>query len=197
MIQQKLRDATSILKQLGFGPKQSNELAGYVLLAMLDLKPQSTWQESASPLRGITPIIEFIADHYGQRYAPNTRETVRDEAVKYFVEAGLLLRNPDDSQRPTNSGKTAYQIEPTALEVLRNFGHRGWPKQLADYLARRVSIRREQHRHRELSRIPVALPDGSTVRLSPGGQNPLIKAIVEEFCPRFTPGGRVVYIGDT
>ena len=41
------------------------------------------------------------------------------------------------------------------------------------------------------------MPSGDSVTLSPGGQNPLIKSIVEEFCPRFTPGATVVYIGDT
>lgn len=41
------------------------------------------------------------------------------------------------------------------------------------------------------------LPDGTAVALSPGGQNPLIKLVVEEFCPRFAPGGVVIYIGDT
>jgi len=35
------------------------------------------------------------------------------------------------------------------------------------------------------------------VTLSPGGQNPLIKAVVEEFCSRFVQGATVVYIGDT
>jgi hypothetical protein len=42
----------------------------------------------------------------------------------------------------------------------------------------------------------VKLPSGETVTLSPGGQNPLIKAVIEEFCPRFVAGGTVVYIGD-
>lgn len=41
------------------------------------------------------------------------------------------------------------------------------------------------------------LPSGETVTLSPGGQNPLIKSVIEEFCPRFVPGGTVAYIGDT
>jgi hypothetical protein len=32
--------------------------------------------------------------------------------------------------------------------------------------------------------------------LSPGGQNILIAALVEYFCSAFTPGGRVLYVGD-
>lgn len=192
----KLRDAMEILRALGFAARQSNEIAGYTLLALLDLDSSQEWSEAAGPLRGITPIIDFVAEIYGVRYAPNTRETIRDEAVKYFVEAGMLIRNPDDPRRPTNSGKTVYQIEPVALELFRLFGTSRWSGQLKSYLSVRDRIRKKLSRERKLARIPVKLPSGKTVTISPGGQNPLIKTVVEEFCPCFVPGGTVVYIGD-
>jgi hypothetical protein len=47
-----------------------------------------------------------------------------------------------------------------------------------------------------LHRIPVTTPAGETFTLSPGGQNVLIKEILEQFCPRFSPGGKVLYLGD-
>jgi hypothetical protein len=192
----KLRDAMDILRILGFSARQRNEVAGYTLLAMLDLKPLQPWSEAAEPLRGITPIIDFVADAYGVRYAPNTRETIRDEAVKYFVEAGILIRNPDDPNRPTNSGKTVYQTEPNALELFRSFGTLEWNTRLNAYLAARDRIRKKLLRDRKLTRIPVRLPSGETITISPGGQNPLIKNVIEEFCPCFVPGGTVIYIGD-
>jgi hypothetical protein len=192
----KLGDAMEILRALGFTARQSNEVAGYTLLALLDLKPLQPWNDAAEPLRGITPIIDFVAEAYGIRYAPNTRETIRDEAVKYFVDAGLLIRNPDDPNRPTNSGKTVYQTEPNALELFRAFGTLEWSGKLKSYLAVRGRIRKELLRERKLTRIPVKLPSGDTVTISPGGQNPLIKTVIEEFCPCFVPAGTVVYIGD-
>lgn len=187
-------EAIEVLESLRFGPKQCNETAAHVLLALIQLSPDQPWSSAQAPLLGITPIMGCIASAYGVRYAPNTRETVRDDAVKYFVEAGLLLRNPDDPTRPTNSGKTVYQVEPTALGLLRRFGTSQWSTSLAEYLANRESIRRELVRFRELNRVAVTLPDGDLVALSPGGQNPLVKAIIEEFAPR---GGAVLYIGDT
>ncbi|MGA9779649.1 MAG: BsuBI/PstI family type II restriction endonuclease [Limisphaerales bacterium] len=192
----KLKGAMEILRALGFAPKQSNEVAGYTLLALLDLKPGQSWVEVTAPLRGITPIIDFIAMAYGVRYAPNTRETIRDEAVKYFVESGLLFRNPDDPARPTNSGKTVYQIETHALELIRAFEKLEWSGKLKAYLTSRGRIRKELGRERKLTRIPVKLPSGKTVTISPGGQNPLIKTVIEEFCPRFAAGGTILYIGD-
>ena len=108
----RLAEAVEALSALQFGPKQRNETAAYSLLALLDLQPGASWADAQAPLRGVTPIIEFIAEAYGNPYAPNTRETIRDDAVKFFVEEGLLLRNPDDPNRPTTSGKTVYQSFP-------------------------------------------------------------------------------------
>jgi hypothetical protein len=193
----RLAEAIGALTDLQFGPKQRNETAAYTLLALLDLQPEARWADALAPLRGITPIIDFIATAYGNRYAPNTRETIRDDAVKFFVEEGLLLRNPDEPDRPTNSGKTVYQIEPTALALFRKFGTLEWAPALRQYLASRETLKHEITRKRDLSRVPVTLPNGTQVTLSPGGQNPLIKAIIEHFCPAFAPGGVVLYIGDT
>ena len=193
----KLREAMERLASLGFDSRQSNEVAGYTLLALLDLKPDTPWDQASKPLRGITPIIDFVAAQYRQRYAPNTRETVRDEAVKHFVESGMVLRNPDNPSRPTNSGNTVYQVEPTALDLFCTCGTLEWSARLQSYLAARAKIRSEIQRGRKLARLPVKLPDGETIRLSPGGQNPLIKAVIEEFCSRFLRGATVVYIGDT
>jgi len=137
-----------------------------------------------------------VAEKDRTKYAPNTRETIRDEAVKYFVEEGLLVKNPDDPGRPTNSGKTVYQIEPTALNLCRAFKTAKWGASLKLYLAAKEDIKRELHRVRDLARIPVRLPTGKEITLSPGGQNPLIKAFIEEFCTRFVPGGVVLYVGD-
>jgi len=193
----KIAAAQTILRALGFGERQSNELAALVLLSLAALPPRRPWAEATAPLLGITPIIESIAIHYGIRYAPNTRETIRDEAVKFFAEAGLLLRNPDQPDRPTNSGNTAYQLEPHALVLLQTYGRPEWLDYLATYLKARTSIQAELQRTRTASRVPVTLPDGRKLTLSAGGQNPLIKAVVEHFAPIFTPGGVVAYLGDT
>ena len=66
-----------------------------------------------------------------------TLGTFRDDAVKFFVEEGLLSRNPDEPNRPTNSGKTVYQIEPTALDLLRKVGTLAWTGALKKYLVSR------------------------------------------------------------
>ena len=39
--------------------------------------------------------------------------------------------------------------------------------------------------------------DGVEIALTPGGHNELVSQVVNEFCPRFVPGGEPVYVGDT
>jgi len=48
-----------------------------------------------------------------------------------------------------------------------------------------------------MAMVPLKLRDGVEIALSPGTHSLLIKAIVEEFAPRFIADGRLVYVGDT
>ncbi len=48
-----------------------------------------------------------------------------------------------------------------------------------------------------MHRIPIVLAHGKEIRLSAGGHNILVKKIIDEFCPLFTPGGQIIYVGDT
>lgn len=146
---------------------------------------------------GITPIMEFAKDYYGKHYAPNTRETVRRMTMHQFVQAGLALYNPDDPNRAVNSPKAVYQIEPEALKVIRSFGEPQWNDTLERYRSMVVSLRQKYAANRRLNRIPVSLPDGKSIDLSPGGQNVLVKEILENFAPRFCPAARPLYVGDT
>ncbi len=54
-------------------------------------------------------------------------------------------------------------------------------------------------RHRRAhntGRIPLALAPGERINLPRGVQNSLVRKLINEFCPRFTPGAVPVYIGD-
>lgn len=196
-VKERIEEALTVLRDLGFPRRQLNERSALTLLALLDLRPDTPWSEAGEPLRGITQLMDFFAKHYGKRYAPNTRETVRRQTVHQYLEAGLIVANPDDPSRPTNSGKTVYQIETGALKLLRDFGGKGWEKQLETYLSSRETLRQRYAQERRMKRIPVTLGPDKTITLSPGGQNVLVEKILSEFCPRYTPGGRPVYVGDT
>lgn len=189
--------ALSILAELGLPRAQQNERSALCLLALLDLTPGKRWAQATSPLIGITPIMDWVRLHYGKDYAPNTRETVRRQTMHQFVAAGIALYNPDDPTRPVNSPKAVYRIEEEALALLRTRGSAKWKTGLAAYLSKRQSLSAHYARERELNLVPVGIAPGKRIRLSPGEHSDLIKAIVEQFAPRFAPGSVLVYVGDT
>lgn len=45
--------------------------------------------------------------------------------------------------------------------------------------------------------VSVSLPDGKSLKFSPGEHNDLQKAIIEEFLPRYGSESEVLYVGDT
>jgi adenine-specific DNA-methyltransferase len=194
---QRIKESEEVLKSLGLPREQQNERSALTLLALLDLKPDEPWSGSNNPLRGITPIMEFIAKFYGKSYAPNTRETIRRFTVHQMVDAGLLLQNPNKPDRPINSPDWVYQISAPALEVFRSFGNEEWGFKLDAYLSFAGTLKAKYDQERQMARIPIEIEPGKVIELSPGGQNNLVEMICQEFAPRFTPGARLIYVGDT
>lgn len=145
---------------------------------------------------GITPIMDFAREHYGRHYAPNTRETFRRYTMHQFVQAGIAILNPDRNDRPVNSPATVYQIEPHVLELVQHYKEPGWKTSLISYLEIAHSLAEKYARQREMNMVPLILQD-RTLQLTPGAHSELIKAIIEQFGPRFAPGAKVLYIGDT
>lgn len=192
-----LQDALKILAALDLPRAQQNERSALCLLALLNLVPEKTWAQANSLLIGITPMMEFSREHYGKEYAPNTRETFRRQTMHQFVAAGIALYNPDEPGRPVNSPKAVYQIEPETLTLLKAYGSPSWDKSLQDYLSIRKTLAARYAKAREQKLIPVQITPGQEINISPGEHSELIKAIVEDFAPRYVPGGVLAYVGDT
>ena len=196
MAHRRITQAQQILRELGLPSAQTNERSALTLLAALNLTPDKHWSDVESPLIGVTPMMDFMAEQYGRQYAPNSRETIRRQTVHQFIEAGILNRNPDNPARPTNSGLTVYQVPPEVVALLRQYETDAWPDALERLRDLAPSLGERWRQERAMNLVSVTLPDGESMQLSPGGQNPLIRVLIEEFCPRFVPGGRVLYVGD-
>src|SRR3990167_241614 len=150
-------EAHQILISLGLPRAQHNERSALSLLALLNLPPNKTWAQAGNPLVGITPIMDWSREHYGKEYAPNTRETFRRQTMHQFCDAGIALYNPDKPDRPVNSPKAVYQIEPAALALLHTYGTPKWHDSLAAYLAQRETLVARYAMEREQNRIPVEI----------------------------------------
>lgn len=195
--QARLNEARVVLAALGFPPAQTNDRSGLCLLCLLDLPPTRPWaQADGSTMWKTHELMQWLRDHYDKDYKPNSRETIRRKTLHQFIDASLVVYNPDDSRRPVNSGNNCYQIAPHALKLLLTHDDPGFDQRAAAYTAARPGLIARYAATRGMAQIPVTLADGSRISLTAGGQNVLIKAMIEQFCPAFTPGGRVLYVGD-
>lgn len=194
--QHRIDEAVAALRALGLPKGQQNERSALALLAVLALRPADSWANASNPMIGVTPIMEWAAEHYGRAYAPNTRETFRRFTLHQFVDAGLVVPNPDQPDRPVNSPKYCYQIESEAFALLKTFGTAEWVASLARYRDRHQALKVHYAQLRQMAKIPLVLKDGVEIAITPGGQNELVRLVINDFCPRFVPGGEIVHVGD-
>jgi hypothetical protein len=194
---ERIGDALKILVSLGLPRGQQNERSALCLLALVNLSPEKRWAEAENPMMGITPIMDWIRDHYKKNYAPNTRETFRRQTMHQFVAAGIAVYNPDKPDRPVNSPAAVYQIEPSALRLLQGSDTTAWHGNLPAYPSERQTLTALYARDRKQNLVPVQIAPGEKIILSPGEHSELIRAIIAGFAARFVPGAVLVYAGDT
>ncbi len=193
---ERVDSARLILELLGFDAERSNERSALVLLSLLKLRAGDPWSHATAPMLTNRALMDWMRDEYEVTYAANTRETVRRRTLHQFVDAVLVQENPDEPDRPKNSPKWCYQVSPKALDVIRCYETGEFTARLDIHLGEVPGLAAQYAAARAMKRIPVTLPDGDPFTLSPGGQNVLIKQMVEDFCGYYAPAGHVLYVGD-
>lgn len=195
----KITEAQEILKALGLPEAQQNDMSALTLLALCGIKEDNSWNEATRTSQRITKgIMAFVNDNYkvNSPYAPNTRETFRRQVLHQFIQAGVANYNPDDPTLPVNSPKAHYAITKEALEVIQAYGTNNWDSKVLQFIDAYFVLREKYAAERNMHRIPLII-EGKEYSLSPGAHNEVQAAVVNEFAPRFAPGGKLLYIGDT
>lgn len=195
----KITEAQEILKALGLPAAQQNEMSALTLLALCSIKEDTLWADATRTSQRITKeIMAFVNENYkaDAPYAPNTRETFRRQVLHQFIQAGVANYNPDDPTLPVNSPKAHYAITQEALEVAQSYGTKNWDSRTQQFAVEYEILRDRYAAERDMHRIPLVI-EGNEYYLSPGAHNEVQAAVVEEFAPRFAPGGKLLYIGDT
>jgi len=194
----KIKEAQTILRELGLPDAQQNEISALTLLALCGVKHSDAWKDAQrSSVKVTKGIMAFMAKRYKRHYAPNTRETVRRQVLHQFVQARIADYNPDNPQLPVNSPNAHYTISKSALEVIQTFQTTKWKSSLASFKAEVGELKKRYVRDRNLTFIPLKLSSGKTVHLSPGRHNQVQAAVVSQFASRFAKGSTLLYLGDT
>lgn len=198
MMEVKLEQAREILKALGLPKQQYNDRSAWVFLSLANIKPGDNWNNAEAPLLPTVAIMAFIRDFYDMDYKPNSRETIRRQTLHQFEQAGVIERNRDNPNRSTNSKDNNYSLNKSILNILHAYPGDNWHKKVDQFLADSPSLQARYEKKVNRAKIPITLPDGKEITLSPGVHNQLHADVIHEFCPRFiAEHGRVLYIGDT
>ena len=163
-IRKRIGEAQTILAALGLPPDQQKLVPALTLLALCRLTPDRPWRDASRPLIGVSPIMDYVNAHYDVSYRENSREMFRKSAIHYFQAAHLIVKNPDDPNRPTNSGKTVYQWTDEALSLIRSFGTDAWAERLPAYMAVMGSLTDRFSPRRALEHVPLKVAPGRRVR---------------------------------
>lgn len=191
-------ESLEILRAFGLPRAQQNERSALTLLALAGLGPKNAWAKAKKPLLRIWDIMAFMRDKYGKDYAANSRETVRRRTIHQFEQARLVDRNPDDPSRPTNSGNNCYRLTDAALAVLQTYGTAAFESAVKKFVQKFGQLQKAYDKRRDLQKVELELPkQRATIHLSPGKHNALQVAVIEELGPRFAPGAKLLYLGDT
>nr|DAO74559.1 MAG TPA: restriction endonuclease [Caudoviricetes sp.] len=195
----KIDEAQAILKALGLPDAQQNKMSALTFLALCNIREENNWIDATHKSMGVTKgIMSFINSNYMHDlpYAPNTRETVRRQVLHQFVQAGIVAYNPDNPNLPVNSPLAHYAISEEAFDVIRTFGQEDWNEKLESFIQQCGKLRDKYDKERDLKKIPVII-EGVEYKLSAGKHNIVQASVINEFAPRFAPGAKVLYIGDT
>ncbi len=194
----KIEEAQAVLQELGLPKAQQNEISGFTFLALCNLKQKDNWTSAFKQSHGISKgIMEFISQNYNKKYAPNTRETFRREVLHQFVQAGIANYNPDIPDLPVNSPRAHYAISDIALETVQTYQTKKWKESIKRFKDQIGELKEKYSKRRAILRVPVKLPNGEVLHLSPGKHNVVQAAIVEEFASRFAKDSIILYLGDT
>ncbi len=194
----KIEEAQAILKELGLPDAQQNKISGYTLLALCNIEEKDKWSSAYKQSHGVSKgIMAFISENYQKDYAPNTREIFRRQVMHQFVQAGIADYNPDIPDLPVNSPRVHYALSEIALETIKTYKTKKWKQQVKRFKEQIGELKKKYSKDREMSRVPVTLPNGKVLQLSPGKHNEVQAAIVEEFASRFAQGSVLLYLGDT
>ncbi|MBN2115249.1 MAG: Eco57I restriction-modification methylase domain-containing protein [Anaerolineales bacterium] len=193
----KIEQAQGILEVLGLPSAQQNEISALTLLTLAQLSESTPWKNAKSESLRVHDILGEIKRRYGREYAENSRETIRRRVLHQFEQAGIVIRNVDDPERPTNSGLNNYVLSDLVLDAIRSYGTSQWKVKSKNFVDQQGRLLDVYQKAKEQTKIPLQIAEGKVYKLSPGRHNKLEVAIVEEFGPRFAPGAKLIYLGDT
>lgn len=185
----KVTKAKHILRVIGLPNRQQADLCALSLLALAGIKKSSAWSAATNEWIRIHDIIAFVNKNYGTKYAENSRETFRKQALHHFRTAAIV----EDNGLATNSPNYRWRLTEEFLSVLQT---NTTTSSIAEFNSKHERLIDVYASKKRMEMMPVKI-NGIDFTFSTGKHNELQKAIIEQFAPRFAPNCECLYVGDT
>ncbi len=174
------------------------------------LRPSTVYFFTAEQARRTTPAAreDWLANAFkprfrpaGQRwYADNSRESIRDDLIRNrLVSMGLVGRKagvPTTSSAPIYFLRTAFAalFDPQLCgQALRSSIANWRTVHLSSTTLQRMALKARGALARQ-GDVLVELPDGTRMRLGAGPSTPILKALIEDYAPRWLQRPSVLWI---
>jgi len=188
----RIDEARYILSSLDMPHAQQSDICCYTLLALSNVSNDIEWELSNNEWLRIHDIMQYTTEKFNVRYAPNSRETFRKQALHHFRNAALI----EDNGKATNSPNYMYRLTDEFRNVLRSYNSSEWDGLIDNFMTNQPSLTELYTSKKKMKRHPVKI-NGEDYEFSTGKHNELQKRILEEFAPRFAPYSECLYVGDT
>lgn len=142
-------------------------------------------------------IINFENANYSENISKGSYDDIRRKDLILLVEASLVVRSSSVTDQATNNPSRGYALSDDFATLLHMYQTKNWELCLQHFKLHHHKLSDELAKRREMSKVPVTLPNGQKLNLSYGEHNELQKAIIEDFLPRFGFGAEILYVGDT
>lgn len=196
-----INEAIEIMGALGVpveGTPRRLERQALALLAVADVDQPGVWHAAQDRDQGRTIATRQIIDWWNERMhesvSSGSYDDVRRKDLLLLLEAGVVVRSNPDAAR--NDPSRAYALSPEYAQAIRQYGNPEFDGAVAAALAGRTTLAERLAARRELARVPVHIGHGVELKFGPGEHNLLIRAVIEEFLPRYGGEAEVLYVGD-
>lgn len=196
-----LNDARNILRDIGMPFSLYNPRCVMVLAACAEMFDGEKWSNASEAYHGTHEIIQFINTHFPnkagldkQGYQENSRETIRDETLKKYVNAGIMEARLGLASNDKNN---AYRFTAQFAALIRTYNTEKWEDALDAFRTTHESYSEVIKQAKSLEKGYPVQYGSLSFSLGRSPHNKLQKQILDIFVPYFAPGAELLYIGDT
>ncbi|MEK7434157.1 MAG: BsuBI/PstI family type II restriction endonuclease [Cyanobacteriota bacterium] len=201
-IQKIINEALDILDGIGipFEGKTERDLEKMAMsfLSLVDVK--SIWQNAkcVEDNYGLSSkeVISYFNENFEDNISPGSYDDVPRKFIKLLLLSDFVTRSGINPKENYNSPTRKYTVPKFLRDLIINYKSDDWDKKLKEFNSKKILLREELKRKRELNMLPVILSDGEKLNFSTGTHNELQIEIIKNFLPRFGANCKVLYVGD-